>query len=88
MATRIQNCLIYLNPTYLSIQDQSLLKTQRIQPLMVVGFTGAFDMLYRSATTSRISRADGYVATRLMCRLICNLPEYNIRIFNPLASYF
>ena len=34
-----------------------------------------------------IFRADGYVATRLMCRLICNLPEYNIRIFNPLASY-
>ena len=34
-----------------------------------------------------MSRADGYVATRLMCRLICNLPEYNIRIFNPLASY-
>ena len=34
MATRIQNCLIYLNPTYLSIQDQSLLKTQRIQPLI------------------------------------------------------
>ena len=33
------------------------------------------------------TRADGYVATRLMCRLICNLPEYNIRIFNPLASY-
>ena len=23
----------------------------------------------------------GYVATKLMCRLICNLPEYNIRIF-------
>ena len=22
-----------------------------------------------------------------MCRLICNLPEYSIRIFNPLASY-
>ena len=21
-----------------------------------------------------------------MCRLICNLPELNIRIFNPLAS--
>ena len=27
-------------------------------------------------------RADGYVATRLMCRLICNLPELSIRIFN------
>ena len=25
------------------------------------------------------SRAAGYVATRLMCRLICNLPEMNIR---------
>ena len=25
----------------------------------------------------------GYVATRLMYRLICNLPELNIRIFNP-----
>lgn len=37
MATRIQNCLIYLNPTYLSIQDQSLLKVQRIQPLMALG---------------------------------------------------
>ena len=36
---------------------------------------------------STLPRADGYVATRLMCRLICNLPEYNIRIFNPLASY-
>ena len=36
----------------------------------------------------RISRADGYVATRLMCRLICNLPELSIRIFNPLTSYF
>ena len=23
-----------------------------------------------------------------MCRLICNLPEWRIRIFNPLASYF
>ena len=50
----MQNCLIYLNPTYLSIQDQNFLKAQRIQPLMVVGFTGAFDMLCRSATTSRI----------------------------------
>ena len=29
----------------------------------------------------------GYVATKLMCRLICNLPEYNIRIFNPITSY-
>ena len=27
-----------------------------------------------------IARADGYVATRLMCRLICNLPELSIRI--------
>ena len=36
---------------------------------------------------SQIPRADGYVATRLMCRLICNLPELSIRIFNPLASY-
>ena len=26
-------------------------------------------------------RADGYVATRLMFRLICNLPELSIRIF-------
>ena len=34
-----------------------------------------------------IARADGYVATRLMCRLICNLPELSIRIFNPLTSY-
>ncbi len=22
-----------------------------------------------------------------MCRLICNLPEWRIRIFNPLTSY-
>ena len=35
-----------------------------------------------------ISRADGYVPTRLMYRLICNLPELSIRIFNPLTSYF
>ena len=35
-----------------------------------------------------VSRADGYVATRLMCRLICNLPELSIRIFNPITSYF
>ena len=34
-----------------------------------------------------LSRAAWYVATKLLCRLICNLPEYNIRIFNPLASY-
>ena len=27
------------------------------------------------------SRAAGYVATRLMFRLICNLPEMNIRIY-------
>ena len=33
------------------------------------------------------TRADGYVPTKLMCRLICNLPEYSIRIFNPLAYY-
>ena len=33
-------------------------------------------------------RADGYVATKLMCRLICNLPELSIRIFNPITSYF
>ncbi len=26
--------------------------------------------------------------TRLMCRLICNLPELSIRIFNPITSYF
>ena len=36
---------------------------------------------------SQIPRADGYVATRLMCRLICNRPELSIRIFNPIASY-
>ncbi len=38
--------------------------------------------------TPSTARADGYVATRLMCRLICNLPELSIRIFNPLTSYF
>ena len=27
------------------------------------------------------NRADGYVPTKLMCRLICNLPELSIRIF-------
>ena len=26
------------------------------------------------------SLSDGYVATRLLFRLICNLPEYSIRI--------
>ena len=39
-AKRIHTCLIYLNPTYLSIQDQSLLKAQRIQLLTVVDLTG------------------------------------------------
>ena len=34
------------------------------------------------------TRADGYVATRLMCRLICNLPEYNIRIFQSACFLF
>ena len=40
--------------------------------------------------TARVTviRADGYVATRLMFRLICNLPELSIRIFNPITSYF
>ena len=33
------------------------------------------------------SLKNGYVPTKLMCRLICNLPELSIRIFNPLASY-
>ena len=28
-----------------------------------------------------------HIPTKLMCRLICNLPELIIRIFNPLASY-
>ena len=32
-------------------------------------------------------QANGYAATKLMYRLICNLPELNIRIFNPIASY-
>ena len=31
-------------------------------------------------------RAYGYVPARLMCRLICNLPEYSIRIFNHQCS--
>ena len=34
------------------------------------------------------SLSDGYVATRLLFRQICNLPELNIRIFNPLTFYF
>ena len=34
------------------------------------------------------TRADRYVATRLMCRLICNLPEYNIRIFQSACFLF
>ena len=29
-----------------------------------------------------------YESTKLMCRLICNLPELSIRIFNPVTSYF
>ena len=29
-----------------------------------------------------------YVTARLMCRLIYNLPELSIRIFNPITSYF
>ena len=37
---------------------------------------------------NRINKTNVPVATRQMCRLICNLPEFNIRIFNPLASYF
>ena len=32
------------------------------------------------------SLSDGYVATKLMCRLICNLPELSIRIFQ--SAYF
>ena len=40
------------------------------------------------ADLHELSRADGYVPTRLMYRLICNLPELSIRIFNPLTSYF
>ena len=35
-----------------------------------------------------IISADGYVVTRLMCRLICNLPEYNIRIFQSACFLF
>ena len=31
---------------------------------------------------SYIHCADGYVAAKLMCRLICNLPELSIRIFS------
>ena len=30
---------------------------------------------------------NGYAETKLMYRLICNLPELNIRICNPIASY-
>ena len=33
-------------------------------------------------------RAAGYVATKLMCRLICNLPEYSIRIFQSACFLF
>ena len=29
-----------------------------------------------------------YVTARLLCRLIYNLPELSIRIFNPITSYF
>ena len=34
------------------------------------------------------TRAAGYVATKLMCRLICNLPELNIRILIRLLPIF
>ena len=33
-------------------------------------------------------QANGYAATKLMYRLICNLPELSIRIFNPLTFLF
>ncbi len=32
--------------------------------------------------------ADGYVAAKLMFRLICNLPELNIRIFQSACFLF
>ena len=37
---------------------------------------------------SYIYCADGYVATKLMFRLICNLPELNIRIFQSACFLF
>ena len=35
-----------------------------------------------------IFRAYGYIPARLLCRLIYNLPELSIRIFNPITSFF
>ena len=44
--------------------------------------TIALLFLYNSVPTRLLFRADGYVSTTLMCRLICNLPELSIRIFS------
>ena len=43
---------------------------------------------FQPALLFTLPRAAGYVATRLMCRLICNRPESNIRIYDPITSYF
>ena len=47
----------------------------------------ADDMLV-DMTRAFVPRADGYVATKLLCRLICNRPELNIRIFQSACFLF
>ena len=42
---------------------------------------------YCQTSTFRFSKL-WYVTARLLCRLIYNLPELSIRIFNPITSYF
>ena len=83
----------YLSNTIEKVFDESKVGTNTSGKYLIVQSGNAkhgynlvvCEIMGVSGTT--LSRADGYVATRLMCRLICNLPEYNIRIFNPLASY-
>ena len=73
-----------------SISDRTLL----LLFLDAVEFFAALNNTCISARTllllllynSYIHCADGYVAAKLMCRLICNLPELNIRIFQ--SAYF
>ena len=55
--------------------------------LYAVEFFAALNNTCISARTIALLFLYNSVATRLMFRLICNLPELNIRIFNPLASY-
>ena len=52
-----------------------------------VEFFAALNNTCRSDRTIALLFLYNSVATKLMYRLICNLPELSIRIFNPLASY-